>query len=115
MATGGLTILWFLGIVALIPLTLWVLKKSGLAQGTLAGATALIRPVGQLSIGPGQRIVTVEVGSGEDRKWLVLGVTAQQIQALHTMNPQAEPPAEMRAPVSFTSLLRRATQQQDRS
>ena len=31
------------------------------------------------------RLVTVEVGQGEQRQWLVLGVTPQGITALHTM------------------------------
>ena len=38
-----------------------------------------------------QRISIVEVGSGEERRWLVLGISAQGIQTLHTMAPQAEP------------------------
>jgi flagellar protein FliO/FliZ len=112
MPSSGLTILWFVGIVAMIPLTLWALKRSGLASGAMGGAAqALITPVGQLNIGPGQRLVTVEVGSGDDRTWLVLGVTAQQISTLHTMAPQALP-ANTLAPASFSALLRRTVGQQ---
>ncbi|MGC4062195.1 MAG: flagellar biosynthetic protein FliO [Aquabacterium sp.] len=109
MPSSGLTVLWFLGIVALIPLTLWGLKRSGLASGAMAGAQALIKPVGQYNIGPGQRVVTVEVGSGDSKTWLVLGVTAQSINTLHTMAPQAMPAAGDVAQVpAFTTLLRRA-------
>jgi flagellar protein FliO/FliZ len=113
MPSTGLTVVWFLGVVALIPLTLWMLKRSGLATGTLGGAPALIKPVGQLNIGPGQRLVTVEVGTGDSRTWLVLGVTAQHISTLHTMAPQAAPLAEPAA-TSFTNLLRRSMGQQDK-
>ncbi|HEX5356456.1 MAG TPA: flagellar biosynthetic protein FliO [Aquabacterium sp.] len=113
MPSTGLTVVWFLGVVALIPLTLWVLKRSGLATGTVGGATAMIKPVGQLNIGPGQRLVTVEVGTGDSRTWLVLGVTAQHINTLHTMAPQNAPLAEQATP-SFTNLLRRSLGQQDK-
>ena len=94
MAYGVSSLLWFAVIVAMIPLALWLLRRTPLG-GAAAGAAGL-RSVGMLQIAPGQRIVTVEVGSGEDRRWLVLGVTAQHIATLHTMAPQpdaAAPPA----------------------
>ncbi len=93
MASTGLLIVWFVVIVALIPVSLWLLKRSGLANGALGGGQAPVKPVGNLNLGPGQRIVTVEVGEGESRTWLVLGVTSQQINTLHTMAPLA-PPAD---------------------
>jgi flagellar protein FliO/FliZ len=113
MPSAGLTVVWFLGVIALIPITLWLLKRSGLATGGVAGAQALIKPVNQLNIGPGQRLVTVEVGSGDERTWLVLGVTAQQITALHTLTPQSLPDAPAAVP-SFTAVLRRSLGQQDK-
>ncbi len=111
MAASGMSVVWFVLIVALIPLSLWVLKRSGLATGAMAGAKsqAPIKAVGQLNIGPGQRLMTVEVGQGEARTWLVLGVTGQSIQTLHTMAPQA--PADSGEPVvhpGFAALLKRA-------
>ncbi|MCH8178400.1 MAG: flagellar biosynthetic protein FliO [Proteobacteria bacterium] len=111
MAASGMSVVWFVLIVALIPLSLWVLKRSGLATGAVAGARAqaLIKPVGQYNLGPGQRLVTVEVGQGEDRTWLVLGVTGQHIQTLHTLPPQA--PVEAATPAvhpGFAALLKRA-------
>lgn len=110
MPSTGLMIFWFVLVVAFIPLCLWLLKRSGLATGAMAGAPALMRHVGQLNIGPGQRLVTVEVGSGEARTWLVLGVTAQQITTLHTLAPQAGfEPASPLAATAFSSLLRRAS------
>lgn len=113
MAASGMSVVWFVLIVVLIPVSLWVLKRSGLATGAMgvagAKAQALIKPVGQLNLGPGQRLVTVEVGQGDDRTWLVLGVTAQHIQTLHTMAPQA--PVEPATPTvhpGFAALLKRA-------
>lgn len=110
MHSTGLTIVWFLVIIALIPLSLWMLKRSGLVNGVAAGMPSHVKPVSQFNLGPGQRLVTVEVGAGEDRKWLVLGVTAQTITTLHTMNPQADLPTVASHPVaSFASILRRST------
>ncbi len=111
MAATGMSVLWFVLIVGLIPLSLWALKRSGLATGAATGnkAQALIKPVGQLNIGPGQRLVTVEVGQGDDRTWLVLGVTGQSIQTLHTMPPQVV--ADAATPAvhpGFAALLQRA-------
>jgi flagellar protein FliO/FliZ len=100
MPSSGLMVFWFVLVVLFIPVCLWLLKRSGLAAGSAPGAAALIKPVGQFNIGPGQRLLTVEVGEGEARTWLVLGVTAQQITTLHTMAPQAG----LTAPASLHSL-----------
>jgi flagellar protein FliO/FliZ len=111
MATSGMSVLWFVLIVGLIPLSLWVLKRSGLASGALASAKAqaLIKPIGQFNIGPSQRLITVEVGQGDARTWLVLGVTAQSIQTLHTMSPQAtEEAAALPVHAGFAALLQHA-------
>lgn len=108
MASSGMTVLWFVVIVALIPLTLWLLKRSGLATGGLGATAQLIKPVGALNIGPGQRLVTVEVGQGDHKTWLVLGVTAGQINTLHTLPAQALPEAPIAATPDFGALLRRA-------
>ena len=59
-------------------------------------------------IAPSQRIVIVEVGQDEDRQWLVLGITGQQIRTLHVMPPQADAGAALQAAQpSFSSLLKR--------
>lgn len=94
-------LLAFALIVALIPLSLWLLKRSplgarlGVAQAALPGAAAGHQPrlLGSLALAPGQRVVTVEVGAGDDRRWLVLGVTASGIRTLHTLPPGGEPAA----------------------
>ena len=63
------------------------------------------RPVGVLPLSTSQRLVTVEVGRGENRMWMVLGVTPGGISNLHTLSPQAEAPAAQQVP--FASLLAR--------
>jgi flagellar protein FliO/FliZ len=97
------SLLWFIAILALIPAALWLLKR-GCAGG--GAARGLLRTVAVLPLSPSQRLVTVEVGHGESRRWLVLGVTGQQIATLHEMAPQDESatlPPQAAAP--FAQLL----------
>ena len=61
-----------------------------------------------LPLSTSQRIVTVEIGSGDERRWLVLGVTPTAITTLHTMAPQSiaapnEPGARRHIPHSRRS------------
>jgi flagellar protein FliO/FliZ len=99
-ASGLLPFLWFLAIVALIPVALWLLKRTPMGGAAAAG---VLRVVAQLPTAPNQRLLVVEVGQGEDRRWLVLGATAQNITTLHVMPPQAEPIA----PATFSNLLKK--------
>jgi len=85
---GFSTALWFVAILVAIPLVLWLLKRTPLG-GAGSGGPGLPRTVGVTMLAPQQRLVTVEVGQGDDRLWLVLGVTPQGIRTLHTMPPQA--------------------------
>ena len=104
MSGSGLTsLLWFIAIIAMIPVALWLLKRTPMGG---AGSTGVMRSIAVLPISPNQRIVTVEVGSGDERRWLVLGVTAHSITTLHTLAPQ-DLPAEPSPPVAFASLLDR--------
>jgi flagellar protein FliO/FliZ len=50
--------------------------------------------LGTTVIGPQQRLLSVEVGEGEHRRWLLLGVTPQQVTHLLTSEVplQAAPP-----------------------
>ena len=85
---------WLLVVVAAIPLTLWFVKRTPLGH---AAAPGTARTVAVLPLSGTQRLVTVEVGRGEQRLWLVLGVTPGGIQNLYTMAPQddaagSEPP-----------------------
>ncbi len=102
--TGSLvtSLLWFVAILALIPAALWLLKRTP-AGG--AGSNALMKSVATLPLSASQRIVTVEVGAGEERRWLVLGVTPASITTLHTMAPvEGTHPAAPSGP-AFAGLL----------
>ena len=79
------SILWFVAIIAMIPAVLWLLKRTPMGG---AGTHGFMRSIAVLPISPSQRVVTIEVGRGEERRWLVLGVTGQNITTLHTMAPQ---------------------------
>ncbi len=83
-----------LAVLLLIPLALWLLRRTPMGQ---AAAAAGMRVVGSLALAPNQRVVTLEVGSGDERRWLVLGVTPGGIQTLHTLSPQGPAPADSAA------------------
>ena len=102
MNNSLLPFLWFLAILALIPLALWLLKRTPLGG---AAANGVMRVVAQMPIAPNQRLLTVEVGQGEDRRWLVLGVTGAQITTLHVMPPQADANATNTTQASFAHML----------
>ena len=103
MSTGITSILWFIAVIVMIPAALWLLKRTPMGG---AGGQGLMRSVAMLPLSPSQRIVTVEVGQGADRQWLVLGVTAQTITTLHTMAPQADAAPSAGQPVPpFAQLL----------
>jgi flagellar protein FliO/FliZ len=106
MDTGSLlsSLAWFVAVVALIPAALWLLKRTP-AGG--AASQGLMRQVAVLPLAPNQRLVTVEVGRGETRRWLVLGITAQAITTLHDMAPQDESIAAAPAASPFSQLLAR--------
>jgi len=92
MPSNGITsLLWFVAIIAMIPVALWLLKRTPMGG---AASNGVMRSVAALPLSASQRIVTVEVGQGDERRWLVLGVTAQSITTLHTMAPQTEAAAE---------------------
>ena len=98
----------FVLILALIPVALWLLKRTPLGAAASSGP---VRLVGALPLAANQRIVTVEVGAGDDRRWLVLGVTPAGIHTLHTLPPQASAPvAPGAARPLFAQLLARQPQ-----
>ncbi len=86
MPNGLSSLLWFCAIVALIPVTLWFLKRTPLGGG---GGAGLLKSIASLPLSTSQRIVTVEVGAGDERRWLVLGVTPSSITTLHSMTAQS--------------------------
>ena len=81
---------WFLAILASIPLLLWLVKRSQWLGAQAVSGTA--RTVAVLPLSASQKVVTVEVGRGDERLWLVLGVTPQNITTLHTMSALAPIP-----------------------
>ncbi len=98
-------LLWFGAIVVLIPLALWLLKRTPLGGGTGSGP---MRHVAALPLSASQRLAIVEVGSGAARRWLVLGVSSQSITTLHTMEPQADAtPGAVEDSTAFAQLLSR--------
>ena len=102
------SLLWFVAIVAAIPAVLWLLKRTPLVGG--GGAAGTPRAVAVLPLSAQQKLVTVEVGQGEERLWLVLGVSPQGIRTLHTMAAQtAAPPSDTLPPpaATFAQLLTR--------
>ena len=101
MTNSLLPFLWFIAILCLIPIALWLLKRTPMGG---AGAAGYMRVIATLPISPNQRILTVEVGQGDDRRWLVVGVTGHQITTLHVMPPQAEAPGA-NGPGNFAQLL----------
>lgn len=84
----------FVAAMAALPWLVRRLQQKNLlprGMGMARGATPLSSQVlGSLSIGPQQRVVTVQVGEGDEAVRLVLGVTAQQIQCLHVLQAHAD-------------------------
>jgi flagellar protein FliO/FliZ len=105
MNTSWTPLLWFGVIIVLIPLALWLLKRTPLGGGAGSGP---LRHVAVLPLSASQRVAIVEVGAGAARRWLVLGVSSQSIHTLHTMEPQADttPPGAEQA-ATFAQLLSR--------
>lgn len=68
-------------VVGAIAAVAWILKR---VARPATGASQLLKVVGTHSLGPRERLVVVEVGES----WLVLGVTGQSINSLHTMARQ---------------------------
>ncbi|MEY2687490.1 MAG: hypothetical protein RL375_1688 [Pseudomonadota bacterium] len=95
-ATNFAPLLWLMLVLVLIPATLLLLKRSGLAARFASGggrATSLLQVRESLTLGPNQRVVAVEVGAGAERRWLLLGVTPQQITTLHLLDAPPPGPA----------------------
>ncbi|OSZ67224.1 flagellar biosynthetic protein FliO [Hydrogenophaga sp. IBVHS2] len=87
----------------------------------LPGASAARGPSLQLltslSVGPQQRVITVQVDDGQNRTCLVLGVAAGSITALHSLpmpaTPATEAPAATPLPGGFAARLAQLTGRKD--
>jgi flagellar protein FliO/FliZ len=107
MISNGIgSFLWFLAIVALIPASLWFLKRTPLGGG---GGNGVLKSIAAMPLSTSQRIVTVEVGTGADKQWLILGVTPASITTLHTMAAQEIAPTgvPVQAHPAFAQILGR--------
>jgi flagellar protein FliO/FliZ len=71
-------------VLALIFLCGWAARRLGLRQ---SGSGRLLKVVSSTMVGQRERVVVVEIGGS----WLVLGVAAGQVRALHTMPAESQP------------------------
>ena len=65
-------------VMGAIALTAWLARRY---MPAVRGVGGLVKVVGGVMVGPKERVVVVEVGD----TWLVLGVTAQQVNTLHSL------------------------------
>lgn len=72
---AGLGMLLVLGLIFLFA---WMAKRFGLQR---LGGSQVVKVISSSMLGQRERVVVVEVGT----TWLVLGVTAGQINTLHTL------------------------------
>ena len=99
MNSALMPLLAFVAVVALIPLLLWLLRRSGYAGAPNDG---LLRTVSSLSLSPSQRVVVVALQQGAVQRWLVLGVSADRIATLSTLDAPEEVPLAIRQPQAPT-------------
>ncbi|WP_164098453.1 flagellar biosynthetic protein FliO, partial [Serratia marcescens] len=69
------------GIIVLIIVAMWLFRRFGFARGTFKANQAQLTVKASCSLGTKERVVVVEI----EQEWLVLGVTASQINLLHTL------------------------------
>ncbi|MEQ4922410.1 flagellar biosynthetic protein FliO [Proteus hauseri] len=94
------------GIIVLIIVAMWLFRRFGLTRGTFKGTQAQLNVKASCSLGAKERVVVVEI----EQEWLVLGVTASQINLLHKLpipdNASQEATASPASPL-FTQLLQK--------
>ncbi|MBJ3590137.1 flagellar type III secretion system protein FliO [Salmonella enterica subsp. enterica serovar Saintpaul] len=99
-----------LGIIVLILAAAWVIKRLGFAPR--GPRTRGLKVAASTSLGPRERVVIVEV---EDAR-LVLGVTASQINVLHTLPPApAVAEEEPASPADFQAMMKSLLKRSGRS
>lgn len=82
-------------VIGLIFLFAWVARRFGLQQ---SGSGRLLKVVSSAMVGQRERVVVVEIGDS----WLVLGVAAGQVRALHTMPAERLPEIKAQAINGFS-------------
>lgn len=98
-----------LGIILLILAAARVIKRTGFASK--GAGTRGLKVTASTSLGPRERVVIVEV---EDAR-LVLGVTASQINVLHTLPLRPWCPTRTRPPADFQSMMKSLLKRPGRS
>ncbi|MDH3065058.1 flagellar biosynthetic protein FliO [Achromobacter insolitus] len=88
-------------VLAAILAAAWLARRAGLAQ---RGGGHLLRQVASLPIGPRQSIVVVEV----ENTWLVVGVSPNQLNTLHTLPAGQLPEASTLPAAAFAAKLGQA-------
>lgn len=96
------TSLGLLFVLGLLLLLAWVLKRAGFTAKQKRGG--FYKVLASSALGPREKIVLVEIGD----TWLVLGMTSQSINTLHSMPAGSIALEEMQNPaVAFAKLLER--------
>ncbi|MEB3096604.1 flagellar biosynthetic protein FliO [Achromobacter sp. D10] len=88
-------------VLAAILAAAWLARRAGLTQ---RGGGHLLRQVASLPIGPRQSIVVVEV----ENTWLVVGVSPNQLNTLHTLPAGQLPEASTLPAAAFAAKLGQA-------
>lgn len=88
-------------VLALIVGVAWLMRRFSLVPG---GANAQMRVVSGVMVGTRERVVIVEVRD----TWLVLGVTNQQVNMLHTLEKPLDIPVITPAAPAFAEWLQKA-------
>jgi flagellar protein FliO/FliZ len=73
------SLLAFIAVIAMIPLALWLMKRGQALRPRASGPLAV---VAGLSMGPRERVAVIQAGG----RYLVVGVTAQSINVLATLD-----------------------------
>jgi flagellar protein FliO/FliZ len=80
------------GLLIAMLVAAWLLQRwRRHLPGVARQAGPALKIMNSLSLGPQQRVVTVQMGEGADRLCLVLGVSPGSITALHQMPLPQEP------------------------
>ncbi len=99
-----------IGIIALILAAAWVIKRMGFAPK--GNSVRGLKVSASASLGPRERVVIVEVENAR----LVLGVTASQINLLHTLPPAENgTEAPVAPPADFQNMMKSLLKRSGRS
>ncbi len=92
------------GLLALMVLLAWALQRwKKHLPGIAHHSGPALKVLNTVSLGPQQRLVTVQVGQGADALCLVLGVAPGSIQTLHTLPLPAETETDTGTPVPMAT------------